>query len=190
MSEFTSDSNKTAEFCKPCDDAVDQDRDKSDDESFIPPVHRLVIPADVTAVSEDDDVIYVIGTRAGKVTKIAGLEGMHKLKELILRSCLISSMEGIEHLTTLTKLELYDNQILRISSIENLKNLTILDISFNNIRDMSPVAVCPLLEELYIAQNKLRTITGLGDMKHLRILDLGANRIRVCMKFLPYLFCE
>jgi protein phosphatase 1 regulatory subunit 7 len=44
---------------------------------------------------------------------------------------------------------------------------------------MSPVAILPNLEELYLAQNKLRKISGIQEMKHLRILDLGANRIRV-----------
>jgi Leucine-rich repeat (LRR) protein len=44
---------------------------------------------------------------------------------------------------------------------------------------MSPVAVLPNLEELYLAQNKLRKISGIQEMRHLRILDLGANRIRV-----------
>ena len=56
--------------------------------------------------------------------------------------------------------------------------MRILDLSFNAIRDMSAVASCPLLEELYIAQNKLRKIEGLIGMGHLKILDLGANRIR------------
>ena len=145
------------------------------------PAERLVIPADVTDFNESDESIFVIGTKEGKVTKIAGLENMKNIKELVLRCCLVSSMQGIETLTSLTKLELYDNQLERISCIEYLPSLTILDISFNSIRDMSPVSKCPLLEEIYIAQNKLRTISGLENMPHLRVLDLGANRIRVSL---------
>lgn len=143
------------------------------------PAERLLYPKDVIQVNDDDEVVYVVGTKDGKVTRIEGLENMRKIKQLVLRCCLVSGMEGIETLDTLTKLELYDNQIERISCIERLQSLVILDISFNSIRDMSPVAVLPLLEELYIAQNKLRRISGLENMKHLRILDLGANRIRV-----------
>jgi protein phosphatase 1 regulatory subunit 7 len=126
---------------------------------------------------------------------------MDNLRQLVLRSCLIASMEGVETLTTLKHLELYDNQVEAISHIDRLTQLTVLDISFNCIRDMSPVAACPLLEELYIAQvcvatpqcirrywnsyilfsvqNKLRKIEGLAGLTRLRTLDLGANRIRV-----------
>jgi protein phosphatase 1 regulatory subunit 7 len=85
----------------------------------------------------------------------------------------------------LHKLELYDNYIKALVGLENLSNLKILDMSFNAVRDMSPVAACPLLEELYLAQNKLRKIQGIRELKHLRILDLGANRIRVsCWKYI------
>ena len=86
------------------------------------------------------------------MTKIWGLEGMDNLKSLVLRCCLISSMEGVDTLVSLRKLELYDNQIEAISNIERLSSLTILDISFNSIREMGPVRCCHLLEELYIAQ--------------------------------------
>jgi len=163
------------------------------------PAERLLYPKDVIDVNDDDEMVYVIGTKDGKVTRIEGLENMRKIKQLVLRCCLVSGMEGIETLDTLTKLELYDNQIERISCIERLQSLVVLDISFNSIRDMSPVAVLPLLEELYIAQNKLRKISGLEGMQHLRILDLGANRIRVSLTELifcivlfpcaPLLFC-
>lgn len=142
------------------------------------PAERLLCPKDVIQFDDDDEIVYVVGTKDGKVTKIEGLENMRNIKQLILRCCLISSMDGVQTLETLTKLELYDNQIERISCVERLQSLVILDISFNSIRDMSPVASLPLLEELYIAQNKLRRISGLENMKHLRILDLGANRIR------------
>jgi Leucine-rich repeat (LRR) protein len=50
---------------------------------------------------------------------------------------------------------------------------------------MSPVAILPNLEELYLAQNKLRKITGIREMRNLRILDLGANRIRVILSTPP-----
>lgn len=73
---------------------------------------------------------------------------MTKIKDLVLRSCLVGSMEGIENLSTLRKVELYDNQIEQISGLERLSNLIILDLSFNAIRNMVPnlVSCCPLLE--------------------------------------------
>lgn len=45
------------------------------------------------------------------MTKIAGLEPLVKLRELVLRSSLISKMEGLSTLTNLVHLELYDNQV-------------------------------------------------------------------------------
>jgi protein phosphatase 1 regulatory subunit 7 len=163
--------------CVVCPPAADAESDAEKDKD-VAPIDRIIIPSDVVDIKEDDEAIYVVGTRGEKVTKIRGLEKMSKLKDLTLRSCLISSMEGVESLTTLRKLELYDNHIDYITHIHRLQGLTILDISFNAIRDMGAVSLLPNLEELYIAQNKLREIKGLENMEHLRILDLGANRIR------------
>lgn len=58
-------------FCAPC---------VADDSSSLPPVARIILPADVADFTEEDDSVYIIGTREGKVTKIAGLEKMTKLK--------------------------------------------------------------------------------------------------------------
>ncbi len=44
------------------------------------PVDRIVIPADVTEIHEDDEQVYIIGTRDGKVTQIVGLEKVKQLK--------------------------------------------------------------------------------------------------------------
>lgn len=141
-----------------------RDDDKKDDDVdndfHIPPVDRLLIPAQVVPISEDDEVVYIVGTRGGKVTKITGLEGCYKLRELVLRCCLIHEMAGVETLTTLNKLELYDNVIEEITSLERLSQLTVLDLSFNSIREIPDdlSSHCPLLTELYMAQNKLRKI--------------------------------
>jgi hypothetical protein len=44
------------------------------------PVDRVVIPSDVIEINEDDEQVYVIGTRDGKVTQIVGLEKVRHLK--------------------------------------------------------------------------------------------------------------
>lgn len=158
--------------------------DNDEAESPIPPIERVVTPHDVAAIAEDDEVIYIVGTRGQKVTQIRGLEGMKRLRDLVLRSCLIRDMQGVEVLSSLHKLELYDNAIESLCGLTTLSNLRVLDMSYNSVRDMSPVAACPLLEEIYLAQNKLNKIAGLEEMTKLRVLDLGANRIRVC-----YILC-
>ena len=181
-----------SQFCEPCE----VKEDDISDEEVVRPVDRIVTPKDVLpSIEEDDETIYIVGTQTEKVTRIIGLESMINLKvviylfflfvmyfvkELRLRSCLISSMNGIETLINLEKLELYDNCIEKLSSLENLVKLKVLDISYNAIRDMSPVASCVALEEFYIAQNKLRRINGIEYLVNLKLLDIGANRIRVC----------
>jgi protein phosphatase 1 regulatory subunit 7 len=152
---------------------------QEDIEARLRPVDRFIIPSMVYDFTPDEKMVYIVGTQGRKVTKIAGLDHMIVLEELVLRSCLVSSMEGVENLTTLTKLELYDNVIEEICCVDRLSNLTILDLSFNAIREIISLSSCPLLKELYIAQNKLRKIKGLDALIHLKTLDLGANRIRV-----------
>lgn len=150
---------------------------------YIPPIHRIVTPADVSTepfIANQDQII-VIGTQGAKITLISGLEPYAAtLHTLVLRSNLIASPSGVEKLVNLEKLELYDNCIENLlpEQISNLSLLKILDLSFNSIRTMEAVACCPLLEELYLAQNKLRTIEGISGLASLKILDLGANRIR------------
>jgi len=169
--------DSTFQVCGSCTVVTGEKEEK--DEHYVPPSERLVIPADVCEFKVGDSVIFVVGTRGEKVTRIGGLDHMAtSLQELVLRSCLIADMDGAQNLTSLKKLELYDNQVEALIPLPKLTSLTILDISFNAIREMGPVASCPLLEELYIAQNKLRKIEGLENLTRLRTLDLGANRIR------------
>lgn len=63
--------NEDASYCMDCAPV---------DNADLPPVERVIIPADVAEFSEDDDTIYIIGTREGKVTQIMGLEKMNNLK--------------------------------------------------------------------------------------------------------------
>ncbi|RYG69627.1 hypothetical protein EON64_02225 [archaeon] len=60
---------QTVGFCAPCEPV-----------EHAAPVNRLVLPSDVAEFTEEDESIYIIGTREGKVTKIAGLEDMKNLK--------------------------------------------------------------------------------------------------------------
>jgi hypothetical protein len=44
------------------------------------PVDRIILPSDATEITDEDETVYVIGTRDGKVTTIAGLESVKRLK--------------------------------------------------------------------------------------------------------------
>lgn len=63
------------QFCLDCDD---------NDEPG--PAERILYPSDVSEFSSEDDTVYVIGTKDGKVTRIGGLEGMNNLKVKYLMS--------------------------------------------------------------------------------------------------------
>jgi hypothetical protein len=68
--------NKKATVCGDC--TVVEDIEKI----YVPPVDRLLVPGDIVEIREDDDIIYIIGTKEGKVTKIRGLEVAKNLKVL------------------------------------------------------------------------------------------------------------
>ena len=66
--------NKKATVCGDC--TVVEDIEKI----YVPPVDRLLVPGDIVDIREDDDTVYIIGTKEGKVTKIRGLEVAKDLK--------------------------------------------------------------------------------------------------------------
>jgi len=75
--------NNMSEFCVECstaDEVSPENLDSDNDEQYIPPAERIVTPSDAASFEDDDDNIYIVGTRGCKVTKIAGLENMRKLK--------------------------------------------------------------------------------------------------------------
>ena len=48
--------------------------------SDVPPTDRVVVPGDIVDINNDDDYLYIIGTKDGKVTRIEGLQNMKNLK--------------------------------------------------------------------------------------------------------------
>ena len=46
----------------------------------IAPAERNITPADVIEFTDEDESIHIIGTWGGKVTRIAGLSNMTKIK--------------------------------------------------------------------------------------------------------------
>jgi hypothetical protein len=65
--------------CSSHDHDHNHEEPHSDDDN-IPPINRIIYPADVIDLNDDMEVVTVIGTRVGKVTKIGGFEGMKNLQ--------------------------------------------------------------------------------------------------------------
>jgi len=170
-----------------------------------PPAMPIRYPWQVVDIVKEEDDLIVVGTAGQKITKMgSATETLYdhcspQLKQLVLRSHMLTKMEGISKFRELELLELYDNQIEALSELDGKtdesgreeeaesggsgdgpgKTLTTLDMSYNVIRDMKPVSFCPNLKELYLANNKIKTMAGLGGLTQLRKIDLGANRIRI-----------
>lgn len=49
-------------------------------ESLVAPVDRILFPKDISDIKDDDEMVYIIGTKDGKVTKMGGFENMKNLK--------------------------------------------------------------------------------------------------------------
>lgn len=126
---------KEMPICGDCSDpsqSIQINEDEHEQEQQVPPIERLIIPSDVIEINENDEFIIIVGTKGEKVTKISGLEKNQSLRELVLRSCLISYIEGLENALILEKLELYDNIVTSIDNVFHLTCLRILDLSFNS----------------------------------------------------------
>ena len=136
-----------------------------------------------------DQEMIVVGTAGQKITRMGGdllaVKCGEDLRQLVLRSHLLTKMDGLGGFKNLKLLELYDNQIEALEGLDDGEDgrpgstLATLDMSYNVIREMAPVRLCTNLTELYLAQNKIKFISGLKNLTQLRKVDLGANRIRV-----------
>lgn len=145
------------------------------------PAHRVVLPRDVTAVSEDAEEIVHVGTQGSKTTLLDGLQKCLKLRILNLRSNLLRSTAGIGACTLLEELELYDNLLAKLTDLDGLAALRTLDVSYNRIKSLEGCLQGPssTLQVLYCASNRLGSMAGVQVCQQLRVLDLGANSIRV-----------
>lgn len=122
-----------------------------------PPVRY---PADVAELLPDEDTAYeicIVGTAGQKITHIGpdfSSTVNPNLKQLILRSHIIRTMEGLDKFAKLELLELYDNQVDALECLDKGPggtpgtNLKTLDMSYNVIREMKPISLCPNLQEL------------------------------------------
>jgi len=136
--------------------AVLQEKEEHDPESTHPS-SVVRYPWDVADFSKQDEELIIVGTAGQKITRMGIDLGDHlslHLKQLVLRSHLIRTMEGLSTFAELELLELYDNMIDALQALGEGVNgapgstLRVLDMSYNVIRDMTPVQQCPNLREL------------------------------------------
>lgn len=69
-----------SEFCKPCEIPAPKHNDDHSSDEEVRPVDRIVLPKDVVEINDEDESVFIIGTRDEKVTRLQGLENMLNLK--------------------------------------------------------------------------------------------------------------
>lgn len=67
--------NKKSTICGECTVVEDIDQ-----EPPVAPIDRLLVPGDIVEIKEDDDQLYIIGTKEGKVTKMTGIQHAKNMK--------------------------------------------------------------------------------------------------------------
>lgn len=154
------------------------------DLSDIPPYQRLIVPADVLDLSDENlTSLEWVGTAGLKIALIAGLEHLKFLESVSFRSGFIRKPTGLEHChETMKVLELYENRLRTLEGVQTLTHLETLDVSYNRLGKLENMFLSPLtnLTKLYVAENKLSEIdpNALLPLVHLKVLDLGGNNIR------------
>jgi hypothetical protein len=84
----------------------------------------------------------------------------------------IRSLDGLEGMTKLKSLILFRNEIVDLKPLSNLYALERLDVSGNRINDISPIANLPKLTDLYLSGNRISNVRPLGKMTSLTRLAL------------------
>jgi hypothetical protein len=77
-----------------------------DPEASKAPIDRILLPTDLVEIKEDDDQLYIIGTKDGKVTKIAGLEHAKNMK--VTHACAILLAFTVTHSVSYYRRSFYD----------------------------------------------------------------------------------
>ena len=116
------------------------------------------------------------------ITRIQGLDSLHKLKWLDLSFNMIEKIEGLENLRNLEDLSLFSNRITKLEGLETLENLNVLSVGSNNIKSLEEAvkylhSLRNNLEVLKIKENdfkeqgekeyKGRIIAFLSNLKYL-----------------------
>lgn len=89
----------------------------------------------------------------------------------------VTTLDDLRFMPNLSVLALCGQQIDDLSPLSGL-GLTRLVLHDNLIRDLSPLAQCPQLQELYIGANPVEDFSPLASCRQLKTLCAGATSIR------------
>lgn len=115
----------------------------------------------------------------------------------VLTEHIILTKTRANSLNDVKTLNMWGFNLKDITIFERMPNIEICSLAVNQISDISPLAFCRKLRELYLRQNAIsdfKQLTYLQDLRHLRILSLSGNPIaespnyrQIILKALPNL---
>lgn len=140
--------------------------------------HLGCIPA-VVACLPNLEVLVCGGTRFKKweIDSLAPLQGLDKLKTLILSNNSIKEADWLHWFPQLEKLDLSNNQIDHLYKVAGHSSLEYLDLSNNELPHAYEINKFPNLRWLSLANNRLETMDGVNNLPLLQVLDLSTNAI-------------
>jgi protein phosphatase 1 regulatory subunit 7 len=128
-----------------------------------------------------------------RISKIEGLEGLTKLRNLELGANRIREIENLDTLTSLEELWLGKNKITEMKvrplprhisdqanltqNLDALSNLRIISIQSNRLTSITGLSSLRNLEELYLSHNAITDLSGLESNTSLRVLDFSNNQV-------------
>ncbi|HLP14007.1 MAG TPA: leucine-rich repeat domain-containing protein [Flavobacteriales bacterium] len=107
---------------------------------------------------------------------------MQKIRTLNLSNNRIEEIpEWIDAYPNLYSLDLSYNKLTEANTaVFNIHYLNYLDLSHNDLKTISPVFNCAMLEYLYLAENNLTEIPrNIAKLKNLKELSLASNKLKV-----------
>ncbi len=105
------------------------------------------------------------------------LLNMHKLTELTLSGCSISSIAHMATLKNLQKLDLSNNTIRNVAALSEMHLLQTLNLSGNALISLKDLENLTTLQELDVSYNFLATTSHVATMVGLKTLDLSSNNL-------------
>lgn len=115
-------------------------------------------------------------------TTIAGsdlqfLINMHKLTELTLSGCSVSTIAHLAGLKNLQKVDLSNNTIRNVSALAEMQKLQSLNLSGNALISLKDLENLSTLRELDVSYNSLATTAPTATMVGLKKLDVSSNNL-------------
>ena len=115
-------------------------------------------------------------------TTIAGsdlcfLVNMHKLTDLTLSGCSISTIAQMAGLKNLQKVDLSNNTIRNVTALSEMQNLQTLNLAGNALISLKDLEKLTTLQELDVSYNSLATTSHVAGMVGLKRLDVSSNNL-------------